>query len=259
MDIAWEDREANHAAVETMLDAADVRPGDLVILPELFASGFSINVEKTRDADGSTLRFLLGLADDLGVLIQGSRAVHDCDCRLAQNRATIVAPGRNEAGPRLLCEYSKIHPFGYGRETEAFGGGDTVMTYAWEHEQQRLEVCPAVCYDLRFPELFRKGVDLGAEAFAIGANWPDPRQEHWRTLLIARAIENQAFVFGVNRVGRDPHLNYAGGSIAVGPKGEILAEAGAEPATLTVEFDPADARAWRDEFPAIRDRRLDAN
>lgn len=257
MDIAWEDREANHEAVERMLDGVELRTGDLVVLPEMFASGFSINVERTHDNDGETLRFLLRLADDLGVYIHGARAVHDCDCRLAENRATVVAPGF-DGEPRLLCEYSKIHPFGYGRETEAFGGGDRVTTYEWAQGPEHLKVCPAVCYDLRFPELFRRGVDLGAEAFVIGANWPDPRQEHWRTLLIARAIENQAFVLGVNRVGNDPHLGYAGGSLAIGPKGEILAEGDDKPSVLTVELDPNAVRGWRNEFPALQDRKLGA-
>jgi omega-amidase len=106
------------------------------------------------------------------------------------------------AGGKLLAEYAKVHPFTFGREPEAFEGGDGVVTYAWGG----LTVCPAVCYDLRFPELFRHGLMRGAEVFCLGANWPDARQAHWRALAMARAIENQAFVLAVNRVGRDPHL-----------------------------------------------------
>ncbi|MEM9066306.1 MAG: nitrilase-related carbon-nitrogen hydrolase [Planctomycetota bacterium] len=250
MDITWEDREANHAHLERLLDHADISPGDLVVLPEMFDVGFSINIDKTRDKDGATLRFLLRLADDLGVTIQGSRAVRDCDCSHGENRATVVGPSESET--TLLCDYAKIHPFGYGRETEAFVGGSEVKTYAWGG----ITVCPAVCYDLRFPELFRAGAAAGAECFVIGANWPMARQSHWRALLVARAIENQAFVFGVNRVGNDPFIQYAGGSIALGPKGEVLAEAGADERILTVPVDPDSVRAWRKEFPALADRRL---
>jgi len=246
MDIAWEDREANRRKVETLLDAADVGEGDLVVLPELFDSGFSLNTSVTGDKDGSTLAFLLGLSEDLGCVIQGSRTVLSCDCAKATNRASVVEGGK------LVCEYAKIHPFSYGRESEAFTGGSDVVTYRWGD----LCVCPAVCYDLRFPELFRAGLAKGAEVFALGANWPDGRQTHWRALLVARAIENQAFVLGVNRTGRDPHLNYVGGSIALNPKGEVLGELGDEEAVLSVEINPGVGRAWRDEFPAWKDRKL---
>lgn len=251
MDILWEDRPANHALVERMLDGVDVRPGDLIVLPELFDVGFTLNLDVAPDADGSTLRFLLRLADDLGVTIHGSRAVRPCDCDKALNTVCAVAPG-----DRLLCDYAKVHPFSYGREGERYKGGERVETYPWADGTGTLTVCPAVCYDLRFPELFRRGVREGAEVFAIGANWPSARQHHWRTLLLARAIENQVYVLGVNRCGNDPHLAYAGGTIAVSPKGDVVGELGDQPGVLTVQLDPAAVRAWRTEFPALRDIRL---
>jgi predicted amidohydrolase len=156
----------------------------------------------------------------------------------------------------LLLEYAKVHPFSFGREPERFEGGSEVATYLWESGGQTLRVAPAICYDLRFPELFRLGLLKGAEAFAIGANWPDARQHHWRSLVIARAIENQAFVLAVNRTGRDPNLNYVGGSIAVGPRGDILGELGPEEAVLSVEVNPREVLAWREKFPAWRDIKL---
>lgn len=248
LDLVWEDREANFRLVDRAVDSAEIEPGDLIVLPELFDSGFSLNVAETSDKEGRTLRYLLGLADDLGVVVQGSRTVQSCSaCANATNRATIVGPGEE-----LLCEYSKIHPFTYGRETEAFDGGDVVETYDWNG----VSVCPAVCYDLRFPELFRLGLAKGAEVFALGANWPETRQHHWRALAIARAIENQAFVLAVNRTGRDPHLNYIGGTIAVSPMGEVLGELGDEPGVLSVEIDIAAVREWRKTFPAWKDVKL---
>lgn len=250
MDIVWEDRAANHALVERMLDGADVRAGDLVVLPELFDVGFTLNLDTAPDKGGDTLRFLLRLADDLGVTIHGSRAVRSCDCDKARNMVTVAA------GERVLCEYAKIHPFSFGREPESYGGGDRVESYDWVSGGGRLRVCPAVCYDLRFPELFRIGAVRGAEMFVIGANWPRARQAHWRALLIARAIENQAVVIGVNRVGKDPHLEYGGGSIAVSAKGEVLGEMGDRAGVLTVEVDAAGVRSWRETFPALRDVRL---
>ena len=116
-------------------------------------------------------------------------------------------------------------------------------------------VCPLVCYDLRFPELWRVAALAGAEVFTIGASWPEARQAHWRALLIARAIENQAYVVGVNRVGRDPSHQYRGGSMIVAPGGEIIAEAGREPTVVDAELDPEALRRWREEFPALQDVR----
>lgn len=247
LDLAWEDPEANFRLVESALDRARPNPGDLALLPELFDSGFSFRTEKNADTNNRTLRFLLDLADDLGITIQGSRTIRPCDCDKAFNGATIAAPDQ-----KLLAEYRKIHPFTFGREPEFFSGGSEVLTYPWND----LTVCPAICYDLRFPELFRIGLTKGTQLFALGANWPSARQHHWRALTIARAIENQAFVLAVNRTGSDPHLHYAGGTIAIGPKGDILGELGSEPGTLSVEIDPDILHTWRKIFPAWKDKRL---
>lgn len=255
MNIAWEDRHENFRIVRRLLESATPEPGDLIVLPELFDSGFSLNTARTHDASGETLTFLQRLAAELHCTVHGSRTVldepSDPESRKATNRATIIGPTG-----RILTEYAKIHPFSFGREPESFRGGDSVTTYPWESGGRRFTVCPAVCYDLRFPELFRRGLALGADAFVLGANWPAARQTHWRALAIARAIENQAFVLAVNRTGSDPHLEYTGGSIAVGPKGDILGELAADEAVLTVTPDPAETAAWRAEFGAWRDIRL---
>ena len=257
MNIAWEDRHENFRIVRRLLESATPEPGDLIVLPELFDSGFSLNTAKTHDASGETLTFLQRLATELHCTVHGSRTVPgdpaapDPESRKATNRATIIGPTG-----LILTEYAKIHPFSFGREPESFRGGETVHTYPWESAGHRLTVCPAVCYDLRFPELFRQGLALGADAFVLGANWPAARQTHWRALAIARAIENQSFVLAVNRTGSDPHLAYAGGTIAVGPKGDIIGELTEQEAVLTVNLDPADTASWRAEFGAWRDIRL---
>jgi omega-amidase len=259
-DILWEDKRANFARVERLLARASPEAGDLVVLPEMFDTGFSFNLEATADRNGETLAYLKQLASDFGVTVQGARTVDEGSTKLAQNRATIVGPRG-----RVLADYAKVHPFSFGREPERFEGGSEVLVYqcgSGASADQRaggdaaLTVCPAICYDLRFPELFRIGLRRGAEAFALGANWPEARQHHWRALLIARAIENQAFVLGVNRTGADPNLTYVGGSIAIGPRGEILGELGPEEAPLSVEIDPREVRSWRDKFPAWKDARL---
>ncbi len=254
LDIAWEDAEANFRRVEDLIDAVDVSPGDLILLPEMFDSGFSLNDDTTADR-GLTLAFLVELAEDTGAFVQGGRTLHACHCDKADNRMTTVAPDGS-----MLCDYTKIHPFSFGRETERFRAGTRVDTWAWPTGSPPsagpITICPAICYDLRFPELFRLGAKAGAEVFALGANWPDTRQHHWRALAIARAIENQAIVLACNRTGPDPHLNYIGGSIAVDHMGHVLGELGSEEAVLSVELDIAALRAWREKFPALRDMSL---
>lgn len=255
-DVAWEDRDENFRRVDELLDRTDIQSGDLVVLPELFDGGFSLNTSLTADTTGLTASYLQRLADDLDCTVQGARTVFACGvqssaCPLARNEAIVFEPGG-----ACVARYHKVHPFTFGREPEAFEGGNDLAIYAWKQADESLTVCPAICYDLRFPELFRLGLKKGAEVFAIGANWPSTRQSHWRSLLIARAIENQAYVLGVNRTGDDPHLNYVGGSIAIDPKGEILGELRDEVAVLTVDIDPAELRDWREKFPAWRDLRL---
>lgn len=248
LDIHWEDRAANFRSVERLLGSVHVEPDDLILLPELFDSGFSLNVRFTNDANEQTDGFLASLAMRTRAFVLGGRTLLPDGATRAFNLMSVKDPQGH-----TLTDYAKIHPFSYGREPESFAPGDRIVTFPWA---DRLCVCPAICYDLRFPELFRRAMLRGAQVFAIGANWPDSRQEHWRSLLIARAIENQAFVLGVNRTGKDPHLNYAGGSIVVDPRGNVLGELDAEEAVLSVEIDPGLVEAWRAEFPAWRDVRL---
>jgi predicted amidohydrolase len=255
MDLAWEDRAANFAKVERLLERASPEAGDFVLLPEMFDSGFSFNTSRTADAEGKTLEFLGRVSRRFGVTLQGARTMHERGTRLAENRAPVFGPDG-----ALIVEYAKIHPFTLGRESEFFQGGREVVTYPWRGRENAgsLMACPAICYDLRFPELFRIGLSRGAEMFALEASWPEVRQAHWRALLVARAIENQAFVLGVNRTGRDPNLVYAGGSIALGPKGEMIGELGAEEGVLSVEIEPGVLHEWRAKFPAWRDGKLKA-
>jgi predicted amidohydrolase len=245
-DIAWEDKATNHERVASLLADAALPPRTFVVLPELGDTGFSFDLD--RIADGRTLPWAVDLARRLEVWLQVGYATRADDGR-GRNCATIVAPDGTVTGT-----YEKVHPFSFGREVEHYDGGGHVLVQQCDDA----EVCPLVCYDLRFPELFRLAVrppDGGpaAEVFTLGASWPDPRQAHWRALHIARAIENQAYVVAVNRVGKDPHLSYAGGSMIVAPSGAILAEAGDQPAVIRADLDLDALRRWREEFPALVD------
>ncbi|MBX3361174.1 MAG: hypothetical protein KF705_07015 [Phycisphaeraceae bacterium] len=255
LDMLWEDKLGNRAKAGSLIQQTSLSPSDLAILPEMFDTGFSFHVKQTADTDGETSRFLSATAARHRIYLHGSRTAIDGAGR-AMNLASVYGPD-GEA----LCEYEKVHPFGLGppgeREADHFPGGAEVKTYDWSTpDGSTLRVCPVICYDLRFPELFRKGLLLGAEVFIVTTNWPSVRAGHLRALLIARAIENQAYVLCVNRTGRDPSMVYAGGSVAIDPKGEIVAELRDEEACLSVEIDPGAVREWRARFPAWRDHRL---
>lgn len=252
LDIAWEDKSTNHRHVRELLESAPVSPGDLIVLPELFDVGFTLNTNIAIDKNNSTLAFLQALANETHCTVHGSRAIQSPDRTKAYNCATVTSPQLDAP----LCEYAKIHPFSYGRESESYIAGDQIKHYDWASKNNTLKVCPAICYDLRFPSLFRLGAKQGAQAFVYGANWPNARQTHWRILSMARAIENQAFVIAVNRTGNDPHLQYIGGSMVIDPKGEILGELKDEEAILSVPIDPQLVTTWRDTFPALRDMKL---
>ena len=252
-DIAWEDKPANHAIVDAMLDDAGPPAGGLIVLPEMGDTGFSFNLDRVVDAGGDDLtgRWAAGLASRHASFVLAG------DVRLGRNgrgrnRVRLFAPNGDVDGA-----YEKLHPFSFGREAEFFDGGESLLVtrLGGDRDANAPVIAPLICYDLRFPEVFRLAAHRGAEILTCGANWPDTRQHHWRSLLIARAIENQACVIGVNRIGRDPGLSYAGGSIIVGPKGDILAEAGDSAAVLRAELDLSALRSWRAAFPALSDIR----
>lgn len=250
LDIVWEDKHANHASVEALADSTLIQPDDLVVLPELFDTGFSFNLDTTID-DGTTRTFLETFARSRQVYLHGSLTARSLNGR-GLNRVVVFNPSGE-----LIAQYDKLHPFSYGREATYFEGGSTLASYTWKGQRGELSLAPFICYDLRFPEAFRAAVQLGASAFALGANWPAARHEHWSTLVRARAIECQAFVFAVNRVGADPTLTYRGGSVIVSPTGEVLAEAGGAQQVLSADIDPDTVTRWRAEFPALSDRRPD--
>lgn len=244
LDIAWEDRGENYRRAGAMLDAAPPPRGSLVVLPEMFATGFSLSPEKTAEAaDGPTARFVSGLAVSRGVFVIAG-FVEQADTGRGWNRAITVNP-RGE----VVSRYSKIHPFTMGGEKACIDGGNDVLVM----DLGGARVSPFVCYDLRFPEIFRAAVRRGAEVMVVIANWPAPRESHWVTLLTARAIENQAYVLGVNRCGRDPNVPYPGRSLVIDPRGTIIADGGGAAGVVSATLDLAELRQRRKEFPVLAD------
>jgi predicted amidohydrolase len=253
LDIRWEEREANHARVRELLVADRPRLGALVVLPEMFATGFTMSVAAAADDDagGASESFLSALSRELGVWIVAG-LVHRAPDGASRGRGANEAFAFSPDGA-VAARYTKLHPFSLGREHENYVAGDDVVTFQWE----RLRAAPLVCYDLRFPEAFRLATRAGAEMFTVIANWPESRVDHWVTLLRARAIENQAYVVGVNRAGADPHLRYPGRSLVVDPAGKVLADAGAGESCISAEVDYGVLAEYRARFPFVKDMRGD--
>lgn len=260
LNIRWRSQSENYQRVQQVLEnleaSQELQPDDLVVLPEMFSTGFDVGAQAMVEGVNHQLKgtdeFLSQMAQKFQIYLQGSGVSQalEGDFRgspLKQNLVKVYHPSGRE-----ILVYQKVHPFSFGGEHLRFESGAGAQVFDWNGTL----VAPIICYDLRFPELFRQAIDLGAEIFTVVANWPEARQSHWKPLLQARAIENQAYVLGVNRSGQDPYLNYLGESAFYSPQGVILAQLMDQEGILTSEVNLQELRNWRNEFPALQDRKL---
>ena len=241
-DLVWQDAASNRALLEAQL-APLAGTTDLVLLPEMFTSAFVVGAGAVPEPHpGPTLEWMQGLARDLDAALCGSVAVRVDGKQL--NRLLFVTPDGE------VQHYDKRHLFRMLGEHERYAAGTDKLLLSW----RGWRIFPTVCYDLRFPVWCRNTEKEPYDVMLCVANWPAPRSEHWSALLKARAIENLAFVAGVNRVGRDGNdMHYAGQSAVYGPQGETVAHAG-DSATLTHAVLQRDAlTTWRTQFPAYMD------
>jgi len=241
-DLAWHDPAANRARLEALL-APLVGNTDLIVLPEMFPTGFSMEVEKLAEpADGPTSKWLQERSRALNAAITGSLITNEGGHYY--NRLLWAAPG-SEA-----LHYDKRHLFRMANEHHRFTPGSEALSIEW----RGFRICPLVCYDLRFPVFSRRRPELEYDVLIYVASWPGVRRQAWRTLLKARAIENLCYVVGVNRIGKDGNdIDYTGDSVVHDFVGEPLAELAGESAVTTVELDGDRLRAFREWFPAHLD------
>ncbi|MFD3413745.1 carbon-nitrogen family hydrolase [Streptomyces cyaneofuscatus] len=227
------------------------RGSDLVVLPELWPVGafaYTVFEQEAEPLQGPTHEVMAKAAADAGVWLHAGSFVERAPDGTLYNTALVFTPD----GERSAL-YRKIHRFGFDKgEAVMMGAGDELVTVTLPETTLGL----ATCYDLRFPEQFRGLVDAGAETLVVSAGWPERRRAHWTLLAQARAVENQAYVLALGTAGSHAGVPQAGHSIVVDPWGEVLAQAGADEEILTVEFDPAKVAATREQFPALKDRRL---
>ncbi|MBW2277559.1 MAG: carbon-nitrogen family hydrolase [Deltaproteobacteria bacterium] len=246
LDVEWENRSVNFERVRSFAKRAKDDGVDLLVLPEMFSTGFSLDPSVTAEAPaGETPRFVSELARELEIGIVGGYVQRRRDGRGANLAMAVDRQGR------LLAEYAKTHLFSFMDEQQAHEAGAGPRQFAFEG----VPIACFICYDLRFPELFRLVTDSAAVVIVI-ASWPAARQVHWDTLLPARAVENQLYVVGVNRAGQGGGLEYTGGSVIVDPMGKVLAHGGDQENLITAEIDPDEVARVRSELPFLADRRF---
>ena len=244
-DIVWADRQANFARLEPMISRAVQDGATFVVLSEMFSTGFVVDDENIGEPTGGpSSEFLSAQATRHGVWIGGScPELGEGDAR-PFNSFVLAAPDGTQH------RYRKIHPFTYGNEHLHFRAGASHVTV----DVEDLRVTLFVCYDLRFADEFWV-LAPDTDLYVVPANWPLSRQEHWLALLKARAIENQAYVVGCNRVGNGGGLAYGGASRIFSPLGDALASADSYEAIIVADVDAQHVREVRAKFPFLRDRR----
>jgi len=253
-DIVWCDREANFAHLAPMVAAAAGSGAQLVLLSETFSTGFATDRDDLgEELGGPSSQFLIEQAVRHGVWVAGSCPEIDpsapSDDRRPHNSFVLAGPSGE------LHRYRKIHPFSYGGEDKHFRAGDSfVQVSIPSSDGDELRVSLFVCYDLRFADEFWELAPT-TDLYLVPANWPEARRQHWMALLQARAIENQAYVVGCNRVGQGGGLTYAGDSRIVDPLGELLATASQGESILLADVSAERVAEIRDRFRFMQDRR----
>lgn len=236
-DMVWENQEKTVAKISDLVSQFS-EPYDWIIFPEMALTGFSMDVASTTISDFALNYFRT----------------------LAKNKRCFVSFGgvkdkKNtfftfDSNGNLISSYAKQHLFSLGDENNHYLPG-TLPSMLFKIKN--CNILPAICYDLRFSYLFWNAA-MDTDIYTVIASWPASRDLHWRTLLQARAIENQAFVVGVNRIGSDPKLNYIGSSLVIDPQGNILLDAASKEGIFVCEIDTDLRSETRRKFPFLKDR-----
>jgi len=248
-DITWADRDANFEHLAPIVRSAAGAGAGLVLLTETFSTGFvTDDIAIGEPEGGPSSQFLADQAREHGVWVGGScpeiPAGADPDDQRPHNSFVLAGPDGTQH------RYRKIHPFSYGGEEKFFRPGTDLVTV----DVEGLRVSMFVCYDLRFADEFWQ-LARDTDLYLVPANWPAKRRLAWTTLLQARAIENQAYVVGVNRVGDGGKLHYCGDSLIIDPFGEVLADGGDGERIIQARVEADRVQAVRREYPFLPDRR----
>lgn len=244
-DIVTGDKKYNLIAAEDYIQQCKIQGAELVVFPEMSMTGFGLEPEivaETED-DGETLKTMTEYAIRYRTSV-GFGYVRKDDAGFTNRYVIIDSQGK------VICDYAKIHPFSYSGEDREYLKGDGVCSGVIGD----ITVSPFICYDLRFPEVFQ-AVSDNSQLIIVAANWPAERRSHWKLLLQARALENQSYVIGVNRVGIDNEVYYAGDSMLVDPEGEIIDILEDNAGIMFVDIRKDKVTEYREQFPVKKDRR----
>ncbi|HEY2419974.1 MAG TPA: carbon-nitrogen family hydrolase [Neobacillus sp.] len=247
MDIAFGDPSKNYQTAERLIgDALSEKP-EILVLPELWTTGYDLKrLNAIADKDAiQTTEFLKQAAKKYHVHIVGGSVANQENSNV-KNTLLIINKDGN-----LVHQYSKLHLFKLLDEHKYLKAGTEKGIF----ELAGFTFAGVICYDIRFPEWILSHTSEGAEALFVVAEWPAPRLHHWRSLLIARAIENQCFVIACNRSGDDPNNHYFGHSLIIDPWGEIIAEAGEHEEILTADIEMNLVKEVRQRIPVFEDRK----
>ncbi|KRM90110.1 amidohydrolase [Liquorilactobacillus cacaonum DSM 21116] len=248
LDVIFGNPDENYHKVRKYIEKAAQENPDVIVLPEMWNTGYSLeNLAEIADEDGKKTKALLSdLAKKLTVNIVGGSVAIKKEGNFYNSSYVFNRTGS------LISEYQKVHLFGLMNEDKFISAGATKNQF----ELDDIKAAGVICYDIRFPEWERKLMSEGQQILFVSAQWPTKRIAQWETLLRARAIENQAFVVAVNRVGEAPKDSFNGHSLVINPLGEILVEGtpGVE-GIFTCEFDLDDLSKIRGDIPVFKDRR----
>lgn len=244
-DIVFRDKKYNLITAEDYISQCVQNGADLVLFPEMSMTGYELNPELI--AETRQLNETLDTMSRYAVQYKAALGVGYVlfDEGVYTNRYAIL--GKDGS---VLCDYCKIHPFSPAGEDKSYTAGDGLEFC----EIDGVTVCPLICYDLRFPEIFQAASEK-ADVIAVAANWDGVRNNHWKLLLQARALENQCYVLGVNRIGSDGRAFYVGNSMVVDPDGQIIDVLGGQAGFMLAEVKSERVEESRENFPVKKDRR----
>lgn len=237
----WENVEKNLQNLSLRLSGLKEKT-DLIILPEMFNTGFTMNVEKCAETmNGRTMHWLYEHAKSYDCVIAGTLIIEEQGHYY--NRFIWMSPDGS------FVHYDKRHLFGMANEDQVFTAGTSRIVL----NLKGWKVCPMICYDLRFP-VWSRNLGAAYDLLVYTASWPDKRSSHWRSLIPARAIENQAYVIGVNRVGYDGNeIYYSGGSMCISPMGDVVYYKPEDEDLYTFTLNPGDLIKSREQLPFLKD------
>ncbi len=246
MDIVFGEPEKNYQQVLNYLTEAVDNGADTIVFPEMWNTGYALTkLDTLADSTNRTVEMLKDFAKNNSVNIIGGSVSTEKNNGFYNTMYVVNKKGE------LVSEYDKAHRFGLMDEHIHLEEGDTLGTF----ELENVVYGGVICYDIRFPEWIRAQALNGAKLIFVSAEWPEPRIDHWRTLLQARAIENQCFIVGVNRVGSDPKNVFGGSTMVIAPWGEIRLDMKKEEGIGYIDVDLAEVEEVRKRIPVFEDRR----